>query len=223
MTTAWAATQEAKQSETTWTNTQAYVLAVFCLLLGVALGYLFRGSESQRASTSVAQNTATGVAQGGGQSQPSPAQQKAMVEQVAAPLVAALQSNPNDYDSIVKLGNIYYDGQLYPQAIEYYERALKIRPNDADVITDMGTAYWYTNDADRALAEFQRSLKIRPDHPGTLFNLGIVRWQGKNDPAGAEAAWEELLKRNPSYPQKQQVEEIIGKARQHASGKHSAS
>ncbi|HEY7097904.1 MAG TPA: tetratricopeptide repeat protein [Terriglobales bacterium] len=222
MTTAWAATHEARQAETTWTNTQAYALAVFCLLLGVALGYLFRGSASPSAVT-MAGNNASALSQGGGQSQPTAAQQKAMVEQVAAPLLAALESNPGDYDSIVKLGNIYYDGQLYPQAIEYYERALKIRPNDPDVITDMGTAYWYTNDADRALAEFQRSLKIRPDHAGTLFNIGIVRWQGKNDPAGAVAAWEELLKRNPNYPQKQQVEEIIVKAKQHASGKPSAS
>ena len=29
-----------------WTDTQAYILAVFCLVLGVALGYLFRGSAS---------------------------------------------------------------------------------------------------------------------------------------------------------------------------------
>ena len=29
-----------------WTDTQAYMLAVFCLVLGVALGYLFRGSAS---------------------------------------------------------------------------------------------------------------------------------------------------------------------------------
>ena len=29
-----------------WTGTQAYVLAVSCLVLGVALGYLFRGSAS---------------------------------------------------------------------------------------------------------------------------------------------------------------------------------
>jgi hypothetical protein len=58
--------------------------------------------------------------------------------------------------------------------------------------------------------------RARP--PGTLFNLGIVRWQGKSDPKGAVQAWEELLQKNPNYPQKQQLQEYIGKAKQHAKG-----
>ncbi len=116
----------------------------------------------------------------------------------------------------MKLGNLYYDSRQYPQAIELYERALKIHPDTADVRTDLGTAFWYTGDADKALAEFQKSLKINPNHPGTLFNMGIVKWQGKMDPSGAVQAWEDLLKRNPNYPQKQQIEELIAKAKQHS-------
>ena len=34
------------RNEASWTSTQAYILAAFCLVLGVALGYLFRGSGS---------------------------------------------------------------------------------------------------------------------------------------------------------------------------------
>ena len=204
-------------TETTWTNTQAYLLAAFCLMLGVTLGYLFRGSASQEIASKTPQSAAS-VPQGmGGQEQLTPEQQKAMVDQAAAPLLEILKTNASDFGTVVKLGNIYYDGQQFPQAIEYYERALKIQPDNPDVITDLGTAYWYTKDADRALAEFQKSLKIRPDHAGTLFNIGIVKWQGKNDPAGAVVAWQELLKRNPNYPQRQQVEEIIARAKQHAS------
>ena len=66
--------------------------------------------------------------------------------------------------------------------------------------------------------DFQTALKYRPDHPGTLFNLGVVRWQGKLDPKGAVQAWEELLRRNPDYPQKQEVLEYIDRAKQHAKG-----
>jgi cytochrome c-type biogenesis protein CcmH/NrfG len=49
-----------------------------------------------------------------------------------------------------------------------------------------------------------------------LFNLGIVRWQGKLDPKGAVQAWEQLLKLNPNYPQRQEVQEYIDRAKQHA-------
>lgn len=207
-------------TQANWTSTQAYILAAFCLVLGVALGYLFRGSASQEGSAANA-SVPTNVAapgMGNASAQPSPAQLKEMLDRTAAPLLEAIKKNPKDFDSFVKLGNLYYDGKQYPESIDYYGRALQVHPDNADVRTDLGTAYWYMGDADRAIAEFKKSLKVRPDHPGTLFNMGVVKWQGKFDPAGAVQAWEELLKRNPNYPQRQQVEEFIAKAKEHAKG-----
>ena len=46
------------------------------------------------------------------------------------------------------IGNVYYDAQQYPIAVEYYTRALKLKPSDAAVRTDMATAYWYMGNAD---------------------------------------------------------------------------
>jgi len=204
----------------TWTGTQAYILAVFCLVLGVALGYLFRGSASPAAETAAASAPADGsVAQGTpAQAQLSPEQQKAMVDQAVAPLLATLKTNPDDFNTILQVANLYYDRRQYPEAVKYYQVAAKSQPKNADLLTDLGTSLWYTGDADGAIAEFQKALKYQPDHPGTLFNLGVVRWQGKSDPKGAVQAWEELLQRNPNYPQKQQVQEYIEKAKQHAKG-----
>lgn len=206
--------QSTTSASGTWTGRQAYLLAVFCLLLGVALGYLFRGS----ASVGSAQAATPAATQQGSvpQQQPDPNAQAA-VAQAAAPLLEAVNKDPNDFDSLVKLGNLYYDGQQFPNAIQYYERALAIHPDNPDVRTDMGTAYWYTGNAEKALAAMETSLKYRPGHPQTLFNLGWVRWQGKQDPKGAIEAWEQLLKANPDYPQKQQVEQYIAKAKEHAS------
>jgi tetratricopeptide (TPR) repeat protein len=107
-------------------------------------------------------------------------------------------------------------GQQFANAIQYYERALAIQSENVDVRTDMGTAYWYSGNADKALAELQTSLKYKPGHPQTLFNLGWVRWQGKADPKSAVEPWEKLLKANPDYPQKDQVEKYIAKAKEHA-------
>jgi len=191
------------------------VLAACCLLLGVALGYLFRGSASVGTTQTAASTTPQ---QGGGphQQPPDPNAQAALAQAVA-PLLAAVNKDPNDFDTLVKLGNLYYDGQQFPNAIQYYERALTIHPDNPDVRTDMGTAYWYTGNADKALSAMEASLKYRPGHPQTLFNLGWVRWQGKQDPKGAIEAWQQLLKANPDYPQKQQVEQYIAKAKEHAS------
>ncbi|MFZ0951692.1 MAG: tetratricopeptide repeat protein [Candidatus Sulfotelmatobacter sp.] len=212
-----ATEQRASLPKAAWSGTQAYILAVFCLVLGVALGYLFRGSASPAAAASASAESSVPQGQPA-PAQPTPEQLKAMVEQSAAPLLAALKTNPDDFNTVVQIGNLYYDGKQYPEAVKYYQLAVKSQPTNADLLTDLGTSLWYTGDADGAITEFQNALKYRPDHPATLFNLGVVRWQGKLDPKGAVQAWEELLRSNPDYPQKQEVQEYIERAKRHAKG-----
>ena len=209
-----------------FTTVQAYTLAVITLAIGIAMGYFARGSASPASNNDTVQ-ASTPAAQGApaamGSAQlpgigTTPQQQGAspeMLAKAAEPLLAQLKSNPNDFETLAKLGNLYYDGQAYPQAIEYYEKALTVQPNNPDVRTDLGTSYWYTGNADKAIASFEKALAIRPTHPGTLFNLGIVKWQGKKDPIGAVVVWEKLLKTNPDYPQKEQVQMLIERAKMH--------
>jgi cytochrome c-type biogenesis protein CcmH/NrfG len=213
-----------------FSNVQAYTLAVITLAIGIAVGYFARGSapvstagpSPQTASAPAGMgNAPMGSAQlpGIGSTQPEQAPSPEMLAKAAEPLLAQLKTNPKDFDTIVRLGNLYYDGQAYPQAIEYYEKAIALQPENADVRTDLGTAYWYTGNADKAIASFEKALTIRPNHAPTLFNLGIVRWQGKKDPKGAIVAWEKLLQTNPDYPQKDQVQMLIERAKMHgASG-----
>ncbi len=228
--------QNQKTNTTVFTSVQAYTLAVITLVIGIAVGYFARGSapattpnlpeSAQTAmSTPPAGMPGAGAApanMGPGQLPGSAPQQQAsspeMLAKAADPLLAQLKTNPNDTNVLVQLGNLYYDGQSFPQAIDYYEKALKIQPNNADVRTDLGTSYWYTGDADKALASFQKSLALRPNHPGTLFNMGIVEWQGKRNPKAAIVAWEKLLQTNPDYAQKDQVQMFIERAKMHGAG-----
>ena len=56
---------------------------------------------------------------------------------------------------------------------------------------------------DRALAQFEHSLSIDPQHVKTLFNQGIVRAFGKQDLAGAEEAWRQLIALAPDSQEAQ--------------------
>jgi cytochrome c-type biogenesis protein CcmH/NrfG len=210
-----AANNASTNSSANWTSTQAYVMAVICLAIGVAVGYFLRGS-SATGSAPVAQTQGPPPGMGGGQQQPTPEQLKQMADTQAQPLLAQLKTNPNDPDLLANLGNTYYDAQQFKEAIGYYERSLRIRPTNASVRTDMGTAWFYLGDPDKAIAEFESALKTEPTKANALFNLGIVKWQGKMDATGAVAAWEKLLATNPGYEQKAKVEELIAKAKQHA-------
>lgn len=205
-------------SSTNWTSVQAYTLAVVCLLLGMAGGWLIRGSQSPAAApieTASASAPAPGTAGAGMNSQPTPEQLKHMADAQAAPLIEKLKTDPNNPELLAGIGNFYYDAQQYPIAVDYYGRSLKAKPSDAAVRTDMGTAYWYMGDADTAIAEFNKALTYEPNKPNTLFNLGLVKWQGKLDINGAVADWEKLLATNPNYEGKDKVEQMIAEAKKH--------
>jgi len=127
-----------------------------------------------------------------------------------------LTRDPRNVDAAVKAGNLLYDAQRYPEAIAFYQQGFAINPSDINVSTDLGTALWYAGRPDEALAQYQKSLAIDATHGQTLFNIGIVRADGKNDYAGAIAAWDTLLKTNPHYPDVPKVQTLIAGARQKA-------
>ena len=223
--------QDNKTTNLGFTSVQAYTLAVVTLVIGIAVGYFARGSAPTAVAPEAAQTAAAtapagmggGAGMGQGQLPGIGSQQQGgtspeMLAQAAQPLLTKLQANPKDFETLRQLGNLYYDGQAFPQAIDYYNKALAIDPKNPDVLTDLGTAYWYSGDADKALADFDKSLAIRPNHPGTMFNVGIVKWQGKKDPKGAVVVWEQLLKTNPDYDQKDQVQMLIERAKMHGAG-----
>src|SRR3954451_22269580 len=215
------ANEPARNTGTNWTGTQAYVLAIICLVVGVAIGYLLRGSASLATSataTSAPAGAPAGMGgMGGGMQQPPSAEQmKHMAEKQAEPLLAQLKDKPNDPQLLYNVGNVYYDTQNYAEAISYYEKSLAANPKSADVRTDMATAYFYSGDPDKALSEFDVVLKQNPNHANALFNQGMVRWKGKMDVAGAVASWKKLLQTNPNYERKEEVQTFIAQAEKHA-------
>jgi tetratricopeptide (TPR) repeat protein len=198
-----------------WSSRQAYVLAVVCLLIGVAAGWFFRGSQSPLRLADSAESSSR-AASGGVGRQPTPEQMKNMADTEAAPLLERLKAEPKRADLLATIANIYYDSQRYPTAIDYYHRSLSVEPANSDVRTDMATAYWYLGEPDTAIQEFNKALSYQPNKANTLFNLGVVKWQGKMDVPGAVAAWQKLLEAHPNYENKNKVLELMAEAQKHS-------
>lgn len=195
-----------------WTSIQVYTLAAVCLLVGIAAGWLSRGSQAP--PVSVAQTAAASIPIPPDLSvQTSAAQAQSAADQQAAPLLAQLKNDPSNAELLATLGNVYYDGGQYPRAIEFYQRSLRITPDNANVRTDLGTAYWYRGDPDTAIAEYQKALSSVPNQANALFNMGIVKWRGKKDVNGAIAAWQKLLDTNPNYENRDKVLQFMAEAR----------
>ncbi|MBI3949561.1 MAG: tetratricopeptide repeat protein [Acidobacteria bacterium] len=99
----------------------------------------------------------------------------------------ANELRPDDYDTIVQLGNTHFDLALneaqqqstehssrhFLEAAAWYEKALEKNPNDVNVRTDYGLTYYYRRpqDLNKAIAQYNRSLEIQPNHSQTLANL----------------------------------------------------
>jgi tetratricopeptide (TPR) repeat protein len=213
-------------SSKSWSPQLAMALAFFSLLLGVCGGWIIRRSlaaavpqavqvspAERNARQPVGGQPAAPVGSGAVLANPSAQQLKLAADSQAGPLLAELRSQPTNAALLTKLGNLYYDAEQYPIAIEYYQRSLALQPADASVRTDLGTAFWYQGDADDAIGELQKALSYEPNKANTLFNLGIVKWKGKHDAAGAIAEWQKLLATNPRFDNRSRVEELLAEAK----------
>src|SRR5580704_13311421 len=108
-----------------------------------------------------------------------------------------------------QLGNLYFDAERYPEAIQWYGEAVKLAPDDVNISTDLGVCYYYTNQPDKALEQFEHSLKLDPNHAKTLLNVGIVRAFGKQDLEGAIQVWQQVMKVSPDSPEAQAAKRAI--------------
>jgi len=234
--------EETKGPETRqsyWRPIQVYVLAGICLVIGLPVGYLLRGSAPEPAPVAASATMpamppagamptamppsgtmpsgnphAGAMPNGMPAGTPSMADMKHIAEKKAEPLLAQLKSKPNDAKLLNQVGIVYRSAHQFDEAQQYFQKSLDVDPKNADVRTDMAACMFYTGNVDGAIGQLQQALKYDPKHAGALMNLGIIEWKAKNNVPDAVAAWQKLLKLNPDFKQKEQVEHLIADAQQ---------
>ena len=212
-------TAGAPNTGTDWKATQVYGMAVISLVVGLAIGYLFRGSQSAApaaqppvaaAEASGQASPHTGAMSTGGK-MPSLEEMKGMADNKAAPLLEKLKSDPTNKDLLVQVAKIYTSTHQFKEAVFYYDKAVQVDPKNVALRTQLASTLYYNGDVDGAIGQLQKSLQYDPKDANSLFNLGMIKWQGKQDGKGALAAWQLLLKSNPQLKddQKATVQKLI--------------
>lgn len=200
-----------------WRPVQVIVMSAVCLVVGVVVGYLLRGSAPMVGAPAPAVEAASAPAgmtdASGSQPMPTLEDLKRMADKKAELLLAQLRTDPNSADTLNHLGMVYKSAHQFKEAENYFQKSLKADPKNADVRTDLASCLYYSGDADGAIAELQKALTYDPKHSGALMNLGIIEYKTKNDVKGAVAAWEKLLKTNPDFDQKELVQHMIDQAK----------
>ena len=174
------------------------------ILFGVIVGWILGSQQGSRPAVTAAPAPAAVSTPAEGRPAP-PVLDEARLKT----LVAAAGSQPTNPEPRVQLGNLYFDAERYTDAVQWYEDALRLQPKDADVSTDLGVAYYYVNQPDKAIQQFEQSLKIDPVHTKTMLNMGIVKAFGKQDLAGASAAWQQVIATAPDSREAQAARKAL--------------
>jgi tetratricopeptide (TPR) repeat protein len=128
-------------------------------------------------------------------------------------LKGILKNDPDNLNTLIRLGNLYMDSQRFSDAVEYYERALKINPDDNNVRVDMGTCYRRSGRPDLAEKTYREALKIDPNHAFANMNLGIVLAYDLGRNAEAIKYFEKYVQLDPASPNAPQIKAEIERLR----------
>jgi cytochrome c-type biogenesis protein CcmH/NrfG len=159
-----------------------FIIFIFGFLSGIAFTVI-KGKTPEPAPSSI-----TGE---------QPQQHSDETRQAILNLEAEVTANPENFQSWVRLGHLYYDTDQPEKAIAAYNKSLEFHSGDANLLTDLGVMYRRTEQPEKAIELFNQAIEKEPGHQPSRFNKGIVMMYDLNDPAGAVAAWEELLRLNP--------------------------
>jgi len=115
-------------------------------------------------------------------------------EQAAAisRLEAEVTARPDNYQSWLHLGHLYYDSRQAEKAIRAYTRSLALHEGDADLYTDLGNMYRAAGQPEQAIAVYDKACALDARHEPCRFNKGVtlLDMNKKNE---AIASWRELL------------------------------
>lgn len=114
---------------------------------------------------------------------------------------------PEDYESLVALGNQMMDNGNYPMAAECYRRSLEIT-DAVDVRVDFGACLHGMGLPARAMEEFRRVLESQPEHPIAIFNMGIVM-NSQQMADSARVYFRRCLELQPDGPVASQAQEYL--------------
>lgn len=172
---------------------QTFITAVVLSLLAGFIGGTVYSSFKlgEQKSAGMAQNQGSGM----------PAQQERDLQaEFAAKIMQLeqyLEQNPNDASGWANLGNLLFDSNQPPRAIEAYKKSLELSPGKLGVMTDLGVMYRRNNQPEKAVDMFDEVINLNPNFEQARFNKGIVLLHDLNDIEAGIQAWEELLEINP--------------------------
>ena len=127
------------------------------------------------------------------------AENKGNVEAAVATYQAGIILDPNNYDLVISLGDIYMaEGEL-DKAIRAYCDAITLDSENYRGYSKAGIALWEKDYLEEALVAYHKSIELNPDNAFAHNNLGIIYLDGLGDAEEALEYFEQAIELNESY------------------------
>ena len=82
-----------------------------------------------------------------------------------------LSTHPDDAEVIFTLGLMEKRQGRYPQAEEYYRKAIQLSPSFSGAYSNFGNVYFARKQTDLAIASYQRAIELDPSQGAYFYNL----------------------------------------------------
>ncbi|BCS90149.1 tetratricopeptide repeat protein [Pseudodesulfovibrio sediminis] len=104
-----------------------------------------------------------------------------------------VETNPNDVEALIGLGNSFLMMKAWERAIEPLEKAHALEPQNVNVLKGTGIAYFNTEKYEQAAEAYEAILKIDGNDTLALFNLGVINKHYFKKSAVAKTYFEKVL------------------------------
>ncbi len=112
---------------------------------------------------------------------------------VVPELMAKLQQNPNDEETILKLADAFMGGKDWQRAEHFYGEALKINPKNLGALFHRAIVNLEQARFPEAVGDFKAVLAIKPDVAEAHYYIGMVSKYELKDPQTAKEHLEKAL------------------------------
>ncbi len=123
-------------------------------------------------------------------------QQSRMYTDIETLYRTTVARNPGCWMAYVNLGDILYQANRIPEAMDLFKQALRIKPAVAHY--SLGNALVLTGRTSEAIEQFKQALRIDPDYAEVHNNLGNALVQ-TGRPSEAIDQYKQALRINPNY------------------------
>lgn len=184
------------------------IAALVALIVGFLGGVVFSSFKAPQQPATVAQGNAPQQAPAGQPQGGITAEQGARIMS----LEAEAKANPNNANTWMHLGNIYFDTDQPVKSIEAYKKSLNLNSAQPDVWTDMGVMYRRIRQFNEAIAAFDKASALRPTLEAAFFNKGLVLIYDLGEKEAGLKEWQKVVAINPDSraPNGKLVKEMIG-------------